>query len=193
MSRRIAREATAQNITGTAGVLGAIVSAAPTDWYAVNLAAGSRADAANLHVRRHLPGPAELRRFGATADSALQPIGHADRLGQRQPESIAGRRCEPLSGTYYIEVTGGSGSTGEYFLGTSIDPLAPAVSITPISPSPTNAAVSQMQIVFNGAGVGHVAGRFVAEPERRPQFAHRLADIDHAATTRRSRSAILRR
>jgi hypothetical protein len=146
-------EATAQNISGTAGVLGAIISSAPTDWYAVTLSAG-----AGLTLQTYTFGgtTANQEEFTDSVQPRIQlfsPSGTLLASGTGSPnQSIV--EDAAVAGTYYIEVTGGSGSTGEYFLGTSIDSLAPAVSITPISPSPTNAAVSQMQIVFNEAVSG---------------------------------------
>jgi hypothetical protein len=145
-------EATAQNITGTAGVLGAIVAATPADWYAVNLTAG-----AGLTLQTYTfgttAGPEQLIDSVQPQIQLYSPSGTLIASGSGGPNQTIVADAA-TSGTYFVEVTGGSGSSGEYFLGTSIDALAPAVSITPISPSPTNAAVSQMQIVFNEAVSG---------------------------------------
>ncbi len=149
-------EATAQNITGTAGVLGAILSDAPTDWYAVTLAAG-----AGLTLQTYTfgsaAGPEEFVDSVQPQIQLYSPTGTLIVSGSGSPNQTIAADAT-VAGTYYVEVTGGSGSTGEYFLGTSIDALAPAVSITPISPNPTNAAVSQMQIVFNEAVSGMSLG-----------------------------------
>lgn len=137
-------ETSAQNITGTAGVLGAIVSGATTDWYAVTLSAG-----AALNLQTYTFGSTASAQFTDSLQPNIQlynPSGTLIASGSGSPnQSIAATAT--VSGTYYIEVTGNSSSTGEYFLGVS---ELPSVAITPISPNPTNAAVSSMQIVFNG-------------------------------------------
>ena len=143
-------QATAQNISGTDGVLGTILSSAPTDWYAVNLAAG-----ASVSLQSYTFGGtyANSDYFIDAVQPQIQlfsPTGTliASGTGSTNQSLVANASA---AGTYYIEVTGGSGSLGEYFLGIS---TAPAVSITPVSPNPTNAAVSQMQIVFSGPVLG---------------------------------------
>ncbi|HEX3996961.1 MAG TPA: pre-peptidase C-terminal domain-containing protein [Pirellulales bacterium] len=143
-------QAAAQNITGTAGVLGSIVASAPTQWYAVNLAAGT-----SLSLQTYTFGGtvANQEQFVDLAQPQIQfysPTGTllASGTGSTNQSLVA---TASASGTYYIEVTGGGGTTGEYFLSTSV---APSVSVTPIAPNPTNTAVSQLQIVFNGPVAG---------------------------------------
>jgi subtilase family serine protease len=146
-----ATESTAQNISGTKGVLGAITASAPTDWYAINLTAGS-----GVKLQTYTFGSTGSAQFVDSAQPQIElfnPSGTLVASGSGSPNQSLSVTANS-TGTYYVEVTGASGSTGEYFLGDSIDLLTPAVSITPISPNPTNAAVSQMQIVFNEAVSG---------------------------------------
>ena len=149
-------ESTAQNISGTAGVLGAILAAAPTDWYAVNLTAGEGLSL-QTYTFGSASGPGQFVDSVQPQIQLYSPSGTLIASGSGSPnESLVADAS--VTGTYYVEVTGASGSDGEYFLGTLIDPLAPTVSITPISPNPTNVAVSQMQIVFNEAVSGMSIG-----------------------------------
>jgi autotransporter-associated beta strand protein len=54
-----------------------------------------------------------------------------------------------VSGAYRIRVWGNNSTSGEYFLGAAIDPSPPTATFTPVTPSPRNTPVDQVQIVFN--------------------------------------------
>ena len=91
ISRRIAAKRRRNNITGTAGVLGAILVRCADRLVRHQSRRRRRVDAANVHVRRrHGRRNSSIRcnrRFSFTVPR------HADRLGQRQPEPIDRRRC----------------------------------------------------------------------------------------------------
>ncbi|HEV2968641.1 MAG TPA: Ig-like domain-containing protein [Pirellulales bacterium] len=142
--------AAAQNISGTRGVLGAILDATPDDWYAVDLNAGM-----SLSVQTYIipgGGPAQ---FVNNLSPQIQLYSPSDVL----LGSVAGNQSiiqqAAVSGFYRIHVSGG-GTTGEYFLNTVVDATPPTATITPVSPSPRNSTVAQMQIVFNEPVTGFV-------------------------------------
>ncbi len=117
-------QATAQNISGTAGVLGAITSSSP-DWYAVNLTAGS---ALNLQTST-FGSPNNSLQFVDSVQPQISVFNSSGTLlasGTGSPNQSLTADAGS-TGTYYIEVSGASGSTGEYFVNTQIDPTAPAV------------------------------------------------------------------
>lgn len=117
-------QSTAQNISGTDGVLGAITSSSP-DWYAVNLTAGSA-----LNLQTYTFGsPNNSYQFVDSVQPQVAVYNSSGTLiasGTGSPNQTLTADAA-TSGTYYVEVTGGSGSTGEYFLSTQIDPTAPAI------------------------------------------------------------------
>ena len=119
--------ATAQNISGTGGVLGSIQAATPQDWYSVALAAeadlslqvatlGSTTsqfvDTLNPHIQLFSPGGTLL-----ATGSAGQPIN----------------QVAAAAGTYTIEVTGVSGTVGEYYLSQNIAVAPPQIAAVYVS------------------------------------------------------------
>ncbi len=107
--------ATAQNISGTQGVLGDILAAAPQDWYKLNLGTTS-----NLSLQTYTPGSAASQ-FVDNLQPQIKVYDSSDNLlasGTGSPnQSLSLANAPP--GTYYISVTGASGSIGEYFLSTA--------------------------------------------------------------------------
>ncbi len=137
--------ATAQNISGSQGVLGAIQAATPQDWYAVNLTAGS-----GLLLQTVAQGSTTAQ-FIDNLSPQIQLYNASGTL----LASGTGSGSQTISylassaGTYYVKVTGSGGSIGEYFLRAAVDLTPPAATITAVSPNPRNTAVAQLQIVFN--------------------------------------------
>ncbi len=136
--------ATAQNISGTAGVLGAILAGSPDDWYGVNVSAGS-----DLLVRAYAlgGGPQQL---DDNLSPQLELYGPSDALlasssGGVNPSIV---QQATVGGVYRIHVSGG-GTTGEYFVNTAIDSAPPTVAIVPVGADPQVSPVAQLQIDFS--------------------------------------------
>jgi extracellular elastinolytic metalloproteinase len=122
--------ATAQDITGTRGVLGAVATATDVDWYKVTLQPGQHA----LFLQTATPGDApgefvntlvpQLQLFDAHGNLS----GSGVKLPDGRNESI---RLPGLpSGTYFIEINSRGGTKGEYFLAMNA-PAAPVLTVAP--------------------------------------------------------------
>ncbi len=140
--------ATAQNISGTNGVLGDILAspATPTEnWYSINLTAG---DALLLQTITFGGAGAQ---FIDNLSPQIQLYNPADVLvasgqgtGNQTLSAVA-----TTTGAYRVRVLANNSTSGEYFLTASIDATPPTVAITPVNPSPSTTPVSQIQIRFN--------------------------------------------
>ncbi len=140
--------ATAQDISGTSGVLGWMPAAPATptaNWYSIDLAAGHE-----LLLQTSTPGG-----NGAQFANGLVPrielyspsnvlIASGQGTGNQSLAAVAS-----VSGAYCVRIWGNNSTSGEYFLGAAIDPSPPSAAITPVTPSPRNTSVAQIQVVFN--------------------------------------------
>jgi autotransporter-associated beta strand protein len=139
---------TAQDIDGTSGVLGWMLAAPATptaNWYSINVAAGN-----------------ELLLLTSTPGSVGSPFanGLVPRIELYSPSSAlvasgqgAGNQSlaalASVSGAYRVRVWGNNSTSGVYFLSAAVDTAPPSATITPVTPSPRNTPVDQVQIVFN--------------------------------------------
>jgi hypothetical protein len=118
--------ATAQNISGTKGVLGDILAAPATpteNWYSVNLTAGNE-----LLLQTFTPGSAN-NQFVNNLAPQIQLYSPSDALiasgqGTGNP-SLS--QVAATTGAYRIRVLGSNSTSGEYFLSTVIDVAPPDV------------------------------------------------------------------
>jgi subtilisin family serine protease len=114
---------TAQSMTGSPSILGAITSATDNDWYSIDvIAPGSP-----ISVETRTPGDA-----GGSANNLLNPtielyspanvlLASGVALTDGRNESI--QMNAPVSGKYRVRVTGGSATHGEYLLDARSDSL----------------------------------------------------------------------
>ena len=115
--------ATAEEISGTAGALGAVTTAAPEGWYAIDLPADSQ-----LELQTYTPGGSDAQFVNSLSPliELYSPTGDllASGGGTGNP-SLA----EPIfaAGSYRIRVLSAEGTTGEYFLSATIDTDPPQV------------------------------------------------------------------
>ena len=140
--------ATAQNISGTSGVLGDILAspATPTEnWYSINLTAG------NALLLQTITFGGAGAQFVDNLSPQIQLYTPADVLvasgqgtGNQTLSAVA-----TTTGAYRVRVLANNSTSGEYFLTAIIDATPPTVAITPVSPSPSTTPVSQIQIRFN--------------------------------------------
>ncbi len=141
--------ATAQNISGTGGVLGDILAspATPTEnWYSINLTAGNQ-----LFLQASALG-STTSQFPDDLAPQIQLYSPNDTLiasGQGSGGSQLLNAVATTSGTYRVRVFGANSTSGEYFLSSAIDAAPPTVSIAAVSPNPSTTSVSQIQIQFN--------------------------------------------
>src|SRR5262249_51623841 len=122
--------ATAQDITGTRGVLGAVAAATDVDWYKVTLQPGQHA----LFLQTATPGDAPGE-FVNTLVPQLQLFdahGVLSGSGVKLPDGRnEGIQLPGLpSGTYFIEINSRGGTKGEYFLALDA-PAAPLLTVPP--------------------------------------------------------------
>jgi autotransporter-associated beta strand protein len=150
---------TAQDISGTQGVLGFILAppATPTEnWYSLNLAAGNE-----LLLQTSTPG-GNGAQFANGLSPEIELYSPSDAL-VATGKGAADQSLSALaavSGAYRIRVWGNNSTSGEYFLSTVIDAAPPIATITPVAPNPRNAPVGQIQIVFNEPVSGVTLGSF---------------------------------
>ena len=132
--------ATAQNVTGTQGVLGGLVAGQP-DWYQVTL--GNTQNALAVQTSTPLSGPSQsvntltpiVQLFNSS--DTLVAVGTLTADGRNQTLLVTG--LTP-GATYYVEVSAASNGQGEYFAG--ITPLQ-----TPtVTSDPSNDAVTAGQL-----------------------------------------------
>ncbi len=141
--------ATAQNISGTNGVLGDILAspATPTEnWYAINLTTGNQ-----LFLQATALG-STTSQFTDNLLPQIQLYSPNDTLvasGQGSGASELLNAVATTSGTYRVRVLGANSTSGEYFLSTAVDATPPTVSIAAVNPNPSTTSVSQIQIQFN--------------------------------------------
>src|SRR5206468_10603101 len=109
-------QATAQDIGGTRGVLGAIATATDADWYKLTL--GANQTSIQLATRTPASGPGE---FVNTLDPQIQlfnsagsPLAAGSTLPDGRNETLQVTGLSP--GTYVVRIGSQGGTKGEYFL-----------------------------------------------------------------------------
>ncbi len=140
--------ATAQDVTGSPGVVGAILAAPATpqeNWYNLNLTAGE-----GLYLQTYTLGGASGQFVDSLAPhiELYDPSDNLIASGQGAGNQAIGVAIS-ASGAYRVRVVGQNSTSGEYFLQTAIEAAPPTVAVAAVSPNPRNSAVSQMQIVFS--------------------------------------------
>jgi Bacterial pre-peptidase C-terminal domain len=129
---------TAQDITATTGVMGALSSTATTDWYKVTLSTSPAQNSLQVETRIPLSGPAQavdtLKPNIQLYNSSGNPIASGAVLPDGRNQSLLATGLT-AGATYYIQVTPANGATGEYFLG--VAPLATPV----LTGNPANQSV----------------------------------------------------
>jgi hypothetical protein len=122
-----AASATAQDITGTAGVSGGLATGA-TDWYKVTL--GSSRSTLQLQTSTPLAGPSQavntLSPSLQVYDASNTLVASGILLPDGRNQAIAATGLTP-GATYYVQVSAASGQ-GEYFLGMLSPSAAPTFS-----------------------------------------------------------------
>ena len=154
--------ATAQNISGATGVLGAILPATPDDWYAIDVNAGS-----DLLIQTVTPGGGP-EQFVNNLNPRIELYSPSDELlaagsGDRNQSII-----EPLtvSGLYRIHVSG-AGTSGEYYL--SVTPPLAVTSAADDGPG----SLRQTLLDLSGAPASRRQSNSICPPANKPSISSR--------------------